>query len=185
MLTKIEITAAQLRSGDAIQDAEGNLRTVVEVERRGNAICGLDTKGFSFTFLSSARVTVSLDIVAGRLYLWGNRDADAEQRVVQVTGEESVEDFFESVIAGDERPTLLWKTFFICEATDKEISALYLKCRGTRCPYCRSTDIVGGDHNTDDNWHSVLIECGNCGATWDDIYTLNSISDAKAPWTNE
>lgn len=185
MQTKIEIAATELRGGDTIHDTEGNLRTIADVDRHGGVIRGLYTGGFRFAFMDIDKVTVSLDIEVGKLYLWGNRSNDAEWRVVKVTEEANEEGFFGAFIAGDRSPTTLLKTFFICEATNEEIQALYLKYRGARCPYCRSTDMVGGDHNSDDNWHSTSIECNSCGATWDDVHTLSHINELQTPWDNE
>jgi hypothetical protein len=52
----------------------------------------------------------------------------------------------------------------------------YMQSRGSFCPVCKSTNILGtGEHRADGEWHSNEVECLACGSIWDDIYTLSDV----------
>ena len=40
------------------------------------------------------------------------------------------------------------------------------------CPVCASMDLAGGRTSTDADYHSIEIECCECGSTWEDVYVL-------------
>lgn len=52
--------------------------------------------------------------------------------------------------------------------TDKQ----YVLHGGGKCPVCRSTNITGGEVNVDAGTASQEISCGECDATWNDVYKL-------------
>jgi hypothetical protein len=62
--------------------------------------------------------------------------------------------------------------------TEKEVTEmeqLYLDKSGDACPFCESTEIVGGafDSYLVSAWRSV--ECKSCGAIWRDMFKLIGI----------
>mgnify|MGYP001431037784 CR=1 FL=1 len=183
-LTSIEITARHLFADDRLLGEEGDLQVVADVSRHDSNIRGMFSDGYCFNFQAGDRLLVLLNIAVGKLYLAGQRDNDKEWRVVRVEAPPKGE-HTKVWIAGDAGPCELLTSFFIREATPGEIASLYLKYRGGFCPYCRSPDMEGGSGDTDDNWHAADVTCNNCGATWQDIYTLNRINNAQSPWNNE
>ena len=54
--------------------------------------------------------------------------------------------------------------------TEKE----YINEGGTKCPECDSIDISGGIVEVDAGGAWQDVSCAECGATWQDIYTLTS-----------
>lgn len=49
----------------------------------------------------------------------------------------------------------------------------------SRCPVCNSGELEGGSYQGDGNHIFQNIHCLNCGALWDDVYTLTGIDDVK------
>lgn len=53
-------------------------------------------------------------------------------------------------------------------------SGEYVKRSGAHCPNCESANIeADGDINSDGDWMSSQIHCNDCGADWEDVYTLS------------
>ena len=50
--------------------------------------------------------------------------------------------------------------------------AEYVATLGTNCPVCQSTRFDGGPVEIDGATASQEIWCMNCGASWNDTYTL-------------
>jgi hypothetical protein len=126
---------------------------------------------------------VVIDLQPDKRYFVGNRDEDFEWLVCEYlhNHEERPAVWLRSPRGPADNAVLEPHDRIIGVATDEAIRALYLKYRGTRCPFCRSDDISNGDSNTDDNWHSISVTCDSCGATWDDVYTLNNVNDLEPP----
>ena len=57
---------------------------------------------------------------------------------------------------------------------DAEIRA-YVKGNSSECLFCHSSDITGGSIQVDSNCARQSVTCGNCSASWNDIYTLTGI----------
>lgn len=52
----------------------------------------------------------------------------------------------------------------------------YVECKGLCCPCCGSNDISGNEWNADAGYATQEVGCDNCGATWDDDYTLTGVT---------
>lgn len=50
----------------------------------------------------------------------------------------------------------------------------YLK-NPNKCPYCSSSEIEGEVNSSDGDKIYVDAECIDCGAVWEDIYTLTDV----------
>lgn len=48
----------------------------------------------------------------------------------------------------------------------------YVRVHGTKCPFCRSEDIVGDDINVDGGQATQEMSCNECDAEWEDVYRL-------------
>jgi transposase-like protein len=55
----------------------------------------------------------------------------------------------------------------------------YAEKLGCQCPFCKSTNIFGKSSNFDAGTISQDIECDDCSATWQDVYTLTGYDNAK------
>jgi transposase-like protein len=55
----------------------------------------------------------------------------------------------------------------------------YLKCGGSKCPHCGSTNIEGAGHDYDANWVSQEITCANCRESWKDVFVLTTVEAAS------
>lgn len=54
----------------------------------------------------------------------------------------------------------------------------YAKTGGAHCPACHSLETnSSGEHNSDGNHLTKGVECEECGAAWDDYYTLTGYAD--------
>jgi hypothetical protein len=126
---------------------------------------------------------VVIDLKVGQRYFVGDRDQDFEWLVCEYLhrAEERQAVWMRSPHGPADDAVLEPYDRIIGVATDEAIKALYLKYRGTRCPFCRSDDISNGDSNTDDNWHAISVTCDTCGATWDDVYVLSSLEKIEQP----
>ena len=51
----------------------------------------------------------------------------------------------------------------------------YVKEGGSRCPYCGSHDLEGGDLHSEGSYISQTIDCLSCESKWDDIYQLSGV----------
>lgn len=58
--------------------------------------------------------------------------------------------------------------------TEKQKSE-YLEDVGNICPFCQSNDLQCSRIEVDSGGAGQDIECGGCGATWTDLYTLSDI----------
>lgn len=61
--------------------------------------------------------------------------------------------------------------------TDKQ----YVGKGGCVCPVCQSEDISGEHIEVDAGGAWQEINCGNCGATWNDVYKLVGYSELEVP----
>ena len=55
----------------------------------------------------------------------------------------------------------------------------YLKSSGSHCPFCESTDITSGPIQADGPVAWAEAECEGCGASWQDVWSLTDIDEAK------
>ena len=63
-----------------------------------------------------------------------------------------------------------------------EQKRLYFVAGCCKCPHCGSKSIEGtGSRNSDGDWHENQIKCIECGAEWNDIYTLTDVEGSQAP----
>jgi transcription elongation factor Elf1 len=53
----------------------------------------------------------------------------------------------------------------------------YLDSKGIRCPHCGSTNLTGHNLEQFDDCAVQPISCDDCGADWQDIYTLTDVED--------
>ena len=106
--------------------------------------------------------------------MWSDRLGDDICRVISLDDPETKSDPF----LNGERYKEPLKKPVLTEEQKKE----YLAAKGGKCLLCKSTDIEGtGTGNTDDDWHSESVRCNNCGAEWDDIYTLSDVDLTGGP----
>jgi len=66
--------------------------------------------------------------------------------------------------------------------TQEEMAEEYLINMGFKCPCCSSDNIEGGAldaDNVESNCIVIPVECNECGAKWNDIYTLTGCEDIK------
>ena len=58
----------------------------------------------------------------------------------------------------------------------------YLAGGGGQCPNCGSDAIEGtGQHEYDSDWNSYSVECNDCKATWDDLFSLSGYDNLVMP----
>jgi len=50
----------------------------------------------------------------------------------------------------------------------------YVLRKGLACPVCRSVDLQGQDVNISEGEATQDVSCDECGATWTDVYILQS-----------
>lgn len=62
------------------------------------------------------------------------------------------------------------------QLTQKE----YIEKLGIQCPFCKSTNTHINDTDYDAGTISQDIECDDCNATWQHVYTLTGYDNAKA-----
>lgn len=51
----------------------------------------------------------------------------------------------------------------------------YVRHKGLRCPCCHSDNLTGNSWNADAGTATQEMGCDNCGATWQDVYTLTGV----------
>ncbi len=54
----------------------------------------------------------------------------------------------------------------------------YIEC-SSKCPFCGSIDIEGGEVDVDGVIARQQITCNGCQKKWNDIYTLTGIEEEK------
>jgi hypothetical protein len=79
---------------------------------------------------------------------------------------------------------LMDANWLLREADGDWIKQQYLQHQGARCFFCNSTDIEGGGYDADGDWHTIVVTCNECEATWKDLHTLNDVVEISDPWTN-
>ena len=57
--------------------------------------------------------------------------------------------------------------------TDEE----YVAAKGTKCPSCRSTNLVGNPVEIDGGTATQNMICGDCFTTWTDLYRLVGVME--------
>jgi len=70
--------------------------------------------------------------------------------------------------------------------TQEEMAEEYLINMGFKCPCCSSDNIEGGAldaDNVESNCIVIPVECNECGARWNDIYTLTGCEGIKQKGT--
>jgi len=55
----------------------------------------------------------------------------------------------------------------------------YIRSRGARCPYCKSTDIEGSSVEIDAGGATQEIFCNNCDKEWVDYYKLADVIEME------
>ncbi len=53
----------------------------------------------------------------------------------------------------------------------------YLEAGGSFCPFCESTDIVGGSMTFDSGSLEQKVKCEACGKAWFDVYRLVDVEE--------
>lgn len=48
----------------------------------------------------------------------------------------------------------------------------YVRVKGQKCPFCRSTDLTGDSFNADGGQATQEMYCNDCGNEWEDVYRL-------------
>jgi transcription elongation factor Elf1 len=71
----------------------------------------------------------------------------------------------------------------------KKIKAMgqktYIANSGVACPLCHSGDVTGGHIQIDGGIAWQEIDCGNCNASWTDIYKLTGYENLQMGTTAE
>ena len=61
----------------------------------------------------------------------------------------------------------------------KKMEKEYLEHGGQRCPVCGSDKVSSGNVEIDGSQGYANVDCGNCGATWTDIFKLVGIDNLE------
>lgn len=61
----------------------------------------------------------------------------------------------------------------------KEQRDTYLAHGGQYCPVCGSSELDTGAFRADENYAWRSVGCENCGASWEDVYTLTFIAPTE------
>jgi hypothetical protein len=67
----------------------------------------------------------------------------------------------------------------ICDTQMPAYKKKYLEKSGSLCPFCESKDITSGPVQTDGPVGWADVECEGCGASWQDVWSLIDITEAK------
>ena len=67
----------------------------------------------------------------------------------------------------------------VCRRCWQDKVKLYIERRGVACPFCESSNIEGRQFDVQAGTAQQPINCTGCGAEWNDVYTLDSISDIR------
>ena len=67
----------------------------------------------------------------------------------------------------------------------KAIEARYLALGGKYCPNCQSESIVAGPAEVDGKMAYTEVECEECHATWQEVFTLTGIDNLNVPEKQE
>lgn len=59
---------------------------------------------------------------------------------------------------------------------NEEKAERYVRWEYTRCPICKSGDINGDQVEIDGNVAWQRVSCVDCGAVWEDVYTLTGVN---------
>lgn len=63
------------------------------------------------------------------------------------------------------------------EKAENSSEGEYVRLGMSRCVYCNSSDIEGGDAEVDGGDAYVPVHCNNCNAQWNDVYKFQGIED--------
>ena len=63
----------------------------------------------------------------------------------------------------------------------KAVEARYLVLGGKYCPNCQSESIVAGPVEVDGRSAHTEVECEECHATWQEVFTLTGIDNLNVP----
>lgn len=61
--------------------------------------------------------------------------------------------------------------------SDEKADGEYVRLGMSRCVYCRSEDIEGGDAEVDGADAHVPVHCNDCNSQWSDVYKFQGIED--------
>jgi len=63
------------------------------------------------------------------------------------------------------------------EKTEDQGDNEYVRLGMSRCVYCKSGDIEGGDAEVDGGDAYVPVHCNDCNSQWNDVYKFQGIED--------
>ena len=67
----------------------------------------------------------------------------------------------------------------ICDTQMPAYKRKHLEKSGSLCPFCESKDITSGPVQADGPVAWAEVECEGCGASWQDVWSLIDITEAK------
>lgn len=154
------IEAWRGRLNDALECyAEGERRDVSRIQLPGMAFPYLISGGMSWGDEPTDACSHFSDIVECNA-LWNELEEYARQDAAKAVGSQ----------IGDRFGTEAQESF------DRERE--YIASGGSKCPFCKSTNIEGcGERDFDGDHAYNGCECLACGKTWDDVYSLTGINE--------
>ena len=82
-----------------------------------------------------------------------------------------------SKLRGDDITATL--NVIVCDTQMPVYKKKYLEKSGSLCPFCESKDITSGPVQTDGPVGWADVECEGCGSSWQDVWSLIDITEAK------
>ncbi len=67
----------------------------------------------------------------------------------------------------------------VCDTQMPAYKKKYLEKSGGRCPFCASKNITSGRIEADGPVAWAEVECDDCGASWQDVWALVDMTEAK------
>ncbi len=80
-------------------------------------------------------------------------------------------------LRGDDIPAAL--NTVICDTQMPAYKKKYLEKSGSLCPFCESSGLNSGPIQADGPVAWAAVECEDCGASWQDVWSLIDITEAK------
>ena len=68
----------------------------------------------------------------------------------------------------------------ICDTQMPAYKKKYLEKSGSLCPFCESSGLNSGPIQADGPVAWAEVECEDCGASWQDVWSLTDITEAKS-----